>query len=318
MTRSIAQMAGILTILFATAAVGAETKKENQARLQFQQGVELYQAGKFEQAAITFEQAYALKPTFKILYNIGQAENELGHYAAAYNAYQRYLSEGGVKVSKDRRTEVEVEIARLSSLIGTIEIRSKVAGATVFIDKKRHGETPLAKALLVDLGVHEVVIEADGKRLHDEVVRVAGGAAIIVDTETVAAAPPAGVNPTASAPPEQRTKRRVWTWVAAGVAGAFGIAAGVTGGLATSKAQELEQACSDQNCPRSRWNDLDETRTLATTTDVLIIGAGIAVTTAIVLFIAEPRIGSGESSPLISVSPSVGPAFAGVVVGRRF
>ncbi len=61
-------------------------KRNDEARTQFEQGLALYNDYKFEQAAIAFGRAYELKPTYKLLYNLGQVENELSHYAAALEA----------------------------------------------------------------------------------------------------------------------------------------------------------------------------------------------------------------------------------------
>ena len=87
---TLAALCGVLALVAGPAA--AQT---DEARTQFEQGIALYDEGKYDQAAIAFQRAFELKPSYKILYNIAQAQNQLGHYAAALEAFARYLAEGG-------------------------------------------------------------------------------------------------------------------------------------------------------------------------------------------------------------------------------
>ncbi|MFO8070544.1 MAG: hypothetical protein R6V85_01600, partial [Polyangia bacterium] len=99
-------------LLLAASGARAEDVKEA-ARRQFNNGVELYEAGKLEQASVAFERAYELKPTYRIMFNIAQVENDLGHFAAALRAYTRYLAEGGDEIGAERLAQVRSEIERL-------------------------------------------------------------------------------------------------------------------------------------------------------------------------------------------------------------
>ena len=74
-------------------------QSELSARDQFDQGIVYYQKGQFEKAAIAFERAYELKPSYKILYNLALAEVELEHFSQALVAFEKYLRDGGSKLS---------------------------------------------------------------------------------------------------------------------------------------------------------------------------------------------------------------------------
>lgn len=308
-------LSAFLAVLLLGATAGAKgiSKTDKEARKQFTQGVELYEKGKYELAAIAFERAYELKPSYKILFNIAQVENSMEHYAAAYTAYVRYLEEGGDKVKKKRRKLVEGEIDRLETLVGRIEIASPVDGAKVKIDNEVVGETPLPAPVLIDLGKHEVVVLDSGEEILNEIVKVAGGETVTVTVEIKEEEPPA---PPEEPEPalEEEPPKRVWTWVAGGVGAAAGIAAAVTGGIASSRSSDLEKNCADGECPPGEWDTLDSTRNLATTTNVLIGVAAAGVAAGVALFFLEPRL--GEEKPI--VAPVVTEEGASITLTGRF
>ena len=131
-----------IIVTFMVGAQALADSKEKEARLHFQQGVELYQADDYEGASIEFRRAYEQNPSYRILYNIGQAENELRHYAAALVAYKQYLAEGGNEIDKGRRKEVVKELERLATLVGTIEVACLTPDALVIVDSEEKGHTP--------------------------------------------------------------------------------------------------------------------------------------------------------------------------------
>src|SRR5687767_12531690 len=79
----------------------------------FQRGVGLFDSADYTGAAEEFRAAYATSPDFRVLYNIGQASQRARRYAAAREAFQRYLSEGESRVPAERRQRVEASLAEL-------------------------------------------------------------------------------------------------------------------------------------------------------------------------------------------------------------
>jgi hypothetical protein len=284
------------------------------ARVQFMLGLELYEQGDFEQAVVAFETANKLNPSYKILFNIAQTENELKHYARAIEAYRAYLAGGGEDISTERRTQVDKEIARLEPLVGEIELVTELRGAVVLVDGERRGTTPLEQAIVVDLGDHEVVVKRGAAEVHRERVRVGGGLRVRLELEAVQdgpADPGRGEGPASA-------RGRVWTWVALGVGAAAGIGAGITGGLASAKAGDLESSCPDKVCAEEDRETLDSARTLATVTDVLIGVAAVGAAAAVVLFFVEPRLSREDDGAAVVTGPVLGPSAVGWTVGGRF
>ncbi len=312
----------VLTICFSVlvfSSVASGGSSDEKAKIQFNQGVELYNDDDFEQAAIAFERAYELKPSYRILFNIAQTENERKHYAAALKAYHRYLKDGGDQIEAERRAEVEKEFTRLKALVGGITVKTDIKGAVVFVDGFRHAETPFTRPILVDLGEHEVLIKRGTEELHRETIKVAGCQKVVVDLEAgVSEETHAQVDEPAGPDKEDRdSPKRVWTWVALGVGGAAAIGAGITGGLTLSKAGDIEDDCGGgSECPISEKGAVDDAKTLGNVTNVLVGVAAVGIAAGIVLFFVEPGLGDEKDTAIVTpVAMSNG---GGIVVSGSF
>lgn len=306
-------------LIVAAAAHPAAGDAEEDARIHFQQGVELYEQGDYEAAAIAFSRAYELKPSYRILFNIGQAEAELKHYALALDAFTRYLAEGGDAVPPERLTKVKGEIKRLNALVGMLYVECPVEGARVKVDAEARGETPLTGPIFVDIGKHEVTVEHGARELLREVVRVAGGQRVQLEVAVADddADPPdeGGAGPEPGGPPADDGPERVWTWVALGVGGAAAIAGGAIGGAAMSRRKALvADDCVDKHCYESSESEADEIEALNLTADVLFGVAAAGIVTGIVLFFVEPD----DDEQQVALAPLVTGDRAGLAVGGRF
>ncbi|MCP4603828.1 MAG: tetratricopeptide repeat protein [Proteobacteria bacterium] len=320
-------------ISFSVSVAFAENKEE--AKIHFKQGVDLYKEGEIEQAAIEFERAYEQHPSYKILYNLAQAEAELKQYSRALDAYSRYLSEGAQEVPEERQEEVKTEIDRLKTLVGYIEVNCSVEGATIMIDGERRGETPLTTPITVDLGQLELIITKDSKKLHREILRIAGGQEVTIEVsveeEQEQEPPPVIVDAEEISEPEDEPKsltqesediqspppaepedteqgrKRVWTWVAFGVGGAAAIGAGVMGGLTLSKkSSAIKDNCdNEKSCYPQIKEESDKIKTTALITDILIGVGGLGLTAGLVLFFVEPKIGANKEKA-VSFIPLIG------------
>ncbi|HYQ16067.1 MAG TPA: tetratricopeptide repeat protein, partial [Polyangiaceae bacterium] len=163
----------------------AETSDVDRARTHFSQGLKLYKDGDFDAALVQFERAYAIKANFKVLYNIAQSYFELHQYVEARDALARYLKDGEGNIEPERKTAVENDLSDLQRRIAHLKLTVNVQGATVYVDGKRVGVTPLPAAIDVNEGQRTLSIEAADRGSKQRVVRVAGGEeqAINVDFE---------------------------------------------------------------------------------------------------------------------------------------
>jgi tetratricopeptide (TPR) repeat protein len=292
----------------------AQQNVEDEARVQFDAGVALYEKGQFAQASIAFARAYELRPAYKILYLVGKCENEQGHFAASADAYTRYLAEAGNQIDQARQDEVRAEIKRLKAMVGVVAIETNATGVTVFVDGRKAGKMPLAGPLFVDLGEHEVQLKRGTTDVYREVVKVAGGQRVVVKAEVEgAAAEPVGE---VAAPKEalkeapKEKPKRIWTWVAFGVGGAAAITSAITGGVFVSKSKDVKAQCDGNDCPTSVKADADSTKTLGNATTALIVVAGVGIAAGVALYFLEPKWSKNESAveiaPVAAVTPDGG------------
>jgi len=153
----------VVTIALACSFGGAAFAQDDatRARAAFQRGVAAYKEGKFDEALAAFNEANRIKPNPVVLYNIGQAEAELGKSASAVNHFEQYLA-GAKNIPGERRVEVKKEITRLSAKVAKLVVESPVAGAKVVVDGNVVGTTPLDKTLIIDPGAHRVVVSRAG------------------------------------------------------------------------------------------------------------------------------------------------------------
>jgi len=291
-------------------AQAAETEKASsgdveQARRHFGQGLKLYKDGDFDAALVQFERAYTVKPNFKVLYNIAQCYFELHQYVEARDTLARYLKDGAGAIDAERQSAVQNDLSELQRRIAHLTLQVNVPGATVFVDGKKAGTTPLGSAIDVNEGQRTISVETTDRGSKQRIVRVAGGEeqTVSLDFAAEAAAPNAAGGSPAPARPEPRSSRGLGAgfWITGGLAVALGAGTGVTGYLAF-KAQD------DRNRDLRRLGvtagELDDSRerakTFALTSDVLAGGAIVCAGIATVLLLTHD---SGEQQVALGVGP---------------
>jgi tetratricopeptide (TPR) repeat protein len=146
-----------LMVVVCTASEQLSAQEPDPAKAAFERGVKLYQDGDFPLAAAAFREAYDLKPAWKILFNIGQAEAAAKRYGLALEALQQYLVQGGDDVPGDRQEEVRGEVKRLLDLVGMLQIEA-AAGAEITVDDVARGTAPLSGVVPVTAGVDHLVV----------------------------------------------------------------------------------------------------------------------------------------------------------------
>ena len=310
------------------AEASAENAKETEARIQFEQGREFYNQGAYEKAAIALRRAFELRPSYRILYYLGWAESETGNYNRALTAFETYLKEAEGEEPLERIDEVAEEVTKLKARVGHLTVSCAIEGATVKVDNETRGTTPLAGPIPVNIGRHEVTVMDGATSVFTEVIRIAGGQEITLTVpERQAAAPTELSSKDAAAPVENGPKpasksKRIWTFVAYGIAAAVGVGAGVTGALALNQQNDIWDQCdSDGNCYSEDYDgdfhaDSDRVRTLALTTDILIGTAALFAIAGTVLVFIEPSLHEKSSAAAAVPRVLLGPG--GVSVTGRF
>ena len=147
----------------------------DQARTLFQKGTDLFAGEKYEEAVEAFRAAYAVRPSWKLLFNIGQAEAAARRYGQALEAFEQYLAEAGDEISLERQQEVQNEARRLREMVGTLMVTAP-SGAMILVDDLERGTAPMPDGILVSAGVsHGLKAVIDGKVVAESEARVRVG-----------------------------------------------------------------------------------------------------------------------------------------------
>ncbi len=253
-----------------------------EARSRFQRALELAEDGDFDASLLELRRAYELAPSYRLLYNIGLVYQELKEYARAYDAFERYLSEGGSEVPADRGLEVRRRLDRLKSRVGYLWITTTVPGAEVFVDDLSVGRTPFASSIRVNSGQRRVSVRLAGHPTESRVIELAGGevSAFAFDLRTPTAPPPS--------PP-----RSPLPWISWGVTAALAAGATVTGVLALQAANNYDtQANSGPGVDLN--GATDKLHTLSLTTDILLGATVAAAALSTYLTIRPPKPSGSE------------------------
>jgi hypothetical protein len=280
------------------AAVAEATKR-------FNEGLDLADAGRPEEARLKFQQAAAVLKAPAVLYNLARAEQLTSHDYEALEHFKQFLraSQNDPKVTDAMRDKARANIAELARKVGQIDIDAPPT-ARISIDGKPL-EEPAKEPVAVPPGRHVVEAAFEGKIKSVSVDCGAGQvvrAKIAFDPSTVEPPPPGGEGGGGS------TK-----WIVAGglgVLGLAGIGVGVGFAMASQSAKDTENAkrqpgvCVDQNSAACRdldaaRKDVDDKAVLST---VGYVAGGALLAGAIVTAVVWPS--SKKTGSRVVVSPT--------------
>ncbi len=107
-----------------------------------------------------YQDAYALNPDPKLLYNMGRAKAALGDYPGAVVDLEKFKS--------DASPDLRAKVPQLDEIIGgfrkhvtTVTVKCNVDGARLLINAKSVGVTPFGGPITVNAGSADVEISAD-------------------------------------------------------------------------------------------------------------------------------------------------------------
>ena len=257
-------------------------------------GEKKFKAGDFAGALADFEAANTAKASPESDRFIGQSHDNLGHFAEAVTAYERFLANVPAKM-KAEGEETKKRVEAIKAMPGKVHVETTPAGAQVTVDAATNpnaqpNATPTPTDVDLPAGHHTLKITADGYDTADKEIDVTYGSKQDVRVEMVKKAepvppPPPPVvaeNPTPQPPPpppppEPRSK------VPAYVTGAVAIVA--TGIGIGFGAKALSQSSDFDKNPTTKRADDGENNALVA--DMMF---GIAITfgvTSAVLFLSN-------------------------------
>jgi len=165
----------------ATAPAAPTARESAEAKRHFTDGLKLYGEHAFVEALAQFELSYRMGRRPSALRNVAQCHRDLHHFADAYDAYGQLLRDHGPQLSRADRDAVTHAIDELAELSGSVTVTSTEAGASVELDGKPLGATPLGASKRVGLGAHRVVVTKAGFEPFERAVTVESAGAVTVE-----------------------------------------------------------------------------------------------------------------------------------------
>jgi hypothetical protein len=165
--------AALVVALVSTASAQSEEDKAK-ARAGMAEGAKLLDRKQYEPALRQFEESYRLVASAKILFNIGVAKRGLGRKAEALEAFEAFLEQSPFAPAPSR-AQAEKARDQLRQQVGFVQIDVDVAGASVSVDGRPVGTSPIGKLVPVDLGPRQITAEKAGVARHQTVTIPVGG-----------------------------------------------------------------------------------------------------------------------------------------------
>ena len=164
---------GVLA-LSAPEAARAQNKGDGYSQV-IQNAVVEFDAGNWAEARVLFEQAHTLRPSARTLRGMGMASFEIKEYVRAEKELNASLVDLRSPLAEAQRHEVLALLLRLERYIGKLVVHTSPPEAhpTVTLDGSRV-EAGIAE-MKVDLGRHELSVQAPGYRPLNRTVTIEGG-----------------------------------------------------------------------------------------------------------------------------------------------
>lgn len=163
----------LLGLLWGAAATAhAQANPAEEYKKAIEGAVYEFDAGNWPEARVLFEQAHALRPSARTLRGMGKVSFELKEYVRAQKELNMSLVELRSPLSEAQRHEVLGLLLRVEKFIGKLSIRVKSVDAPVSITLD--GST-VEGELKLDLGQHELSVQAPGYRTLIRAVSIEGG-----------------------------------------------------------------------------------------------------------------------------------------------
>lgn len=170
------------------------------AKQDYDAGRVLFEDADYAGALMKFQHAFETTPDPRLLWNMAACEKSARHYASALALLERYRREGDLKMTEAQRGEVLALIETMQTFISRIHLVVDEPGASVFVDERQLGTTPMTDPLLVDLGMRRIRVSKLG--FQDQVItqEFGGGSELTLYMTLPAAAKNARITITSDAP----------------------------------------------------------------------------------------------------------------------
>ena len=284
-----------------------------QAKQLFDEGRKLADAEKWQDACDTFARSYTLDPAPGTELNIGNCQEQLGHFAIAWrnfdDAAKKYPDADRIKYARGRADALMPKLAPLT-------IKLADPGAVGLVVKVGDSPVPPAAEIttMIEPGDVAVEVDAPGHTAETRTVHATAGQAVVVDFAS-AASQPHDVTVPATVSTEHRQHRRVVMAETITAIGAAGVVTGVVlGVVARSKYNSaIHDHCTSGDmpvCDANGFTSANNAITLANVGTVFgVVGVGAIIAGGVVYFTAPKEF---------VVTPTASGQGAGIAISGTF
>jgi hypothetical protein len=181
-----------------------------QAKSDYDSALLLFEVGDFAGAVLKFQSAYDASHDPRLLWNLAVTEKNQRRYARVESLMTDYLATGGSTLTEQDRADAQALLETVRRFIAEVSVTVNEPGASLEVDGKAAGISPLAAPLRLDMGVRSFKVSKSGfvpfsvskdlgggtqvtlnvdlvKEVHEGRLRIAGpaGATIRIDGKVV-------------------------------------------------------------------------------------------------------------------------------------
>ncbi len=139
-------------------------------------------SGRPSEALALYQKAYAIRRDPALVYNMGRAHQALGDHVAALEQLEQFAASAPPDI-KARVPGLDKLLAEVRKNVVTVSIVADVAGATVRIQDRIIGKTPLPGPVRVKPGPTVLIVEKEGHFAYERAVVLQGGALSTFDVK---------------------------------------------------------------------------------------------------------------------------------------
>ncbi|MCP4678067.1 MAG: PEGA domain-containing protein, partial [Deltaproteobacteria bacterium] len=151
-----------LLLLVQSLSIAALANDKGEAQQHFKTGSALYLAEDYKAAAAEFKTSVSLFPTKNGFFNLANCYKALHRYGDALKTLEQLEEELGHEMDAVLRAKVEQLEQKIRELVATVTIRVNHSGASIALDGRVIGTSPLEEPLIVGPGEHEIQVSLEG------------------------------------------------------------------------------------------------------------------------------------------------------------
>lgn len=311
----------VLTVVVMSVAVPCHADDRVTAKALFDEGRQLMDQGKFDQACEKLAESYKLSGGVGAQFNLAKCNEKRGHWASAWSHYREVAQKTDLAGQKRRSREADKRVQalepRLTKLL--IEVSAPVEGLTVTVNGNEVGSAQWGTAVPVDPDRYRVAASAPGFEPWEEAVEALEPGKVVVSVPALEAKPPS-LDPAAGRgndADDAESSAQLVTGITLTAVGIVGIGVGAAfGGVAIKKHDDQAPFCRNDVCVAEGKALNDEARTAGTISTAAIVVGSAALVTGVVLWALAPAVGDQDSA--LVIVPNASPSSAGLAVAGSF